>query len=132
VAQLFSLGIVSHFMRISHLTTAALMAAFVIGCSKSPSQQSHQASAPPNTKDLGAVEFAVQTPKQFSLGDGKGCTITARQIPDGIGLMLVLLSTNTDGTVMSSQGQIETRSGQQCAIEVGGTMVGLTPTLKTP
>jgi hypothetical protein len=27
---------VSHFMRILHLTTAALMAAFVIGCSKTP------------------------------------------------------------------------------------------------
>ena len=36
MAQLSTLGIVSHFMRILHLTTAALMAAFVIGCSKTP------------------------------------------------------------------------------------------------
>ena len=83
-------------------------------------------------KDLGAVELVAQASRQFSLGDGKGCTITASQIPDGIGLKLVLLATNTDGTVMRSQGRIEARPGQQCAIEVGGTMVGLTPTLKMP
>ena len=36
VAQLFSLGIVTHFMRIQHIIIgAALMAAFVIGCSTS-------------------------------------------------------------------------------------------------
>lgn len=120
-------------MRIPHIIIgAALTATFVIGCSKSSSQPPNQASAPPNTKDLGAVEFVAQTPKQFSLGDGKSCTITASQIPDGVGLKLVLLTTNADGTVARSQGQIETRAGQQCAIGLGDMMVGLTPTLKTP
>jgi hypothetical protein len=40
VAQLFSLGIVPHFMRISHIIIgAALMAAFGIGCSKSSNER---------------------------------------------------------------------------------------------
>jgi hypothetical protein len=120
-------------MRILYvITVAALTAILVIGCSKGSNQPPHQASAPSNTKDLGAVEFTEQTPTQFSFGDGKSCIITARQISGGIGLKLVLLSTNTDGTVARSQGQIETRPGQQCAISLGDTMVGLTPTLKTP
>ena len=69
---------------------------------------------------------------QFSLGAGKSCTIVGQQIPNGIGLKLVALSTNADGTVDRSQGQIEAVSGQQCAISMGDMMVGLTPTLKTP
>jgi len=39
VAQLFSLGIVPHFMRVLHIIIgAALTAAFVIGCSKSSTE----------------------------------------------------------------------------------------------
>jgi len=121
-------------MRIPHIITlnAAILAAILItGCSKSASQQPH-AAAPPNLKDLGAVELVAGTPTQFSVGAGKGCTITAKQIPNGIGLKLVVLSTNADGTVDRSQGQIDAVPGQQCAISMGDIMVGLTPTLKTP
>ena len=120
-------------MRIAHVIIgAALMAAFVIGCSKSSSPQPpHPASTPPNTKGLGAVELTAKTPMKFDLGDGKICTITGRQIPIGIALSLVLLTTNPDGTVTRSQGEIVTRPGEPCTIGLGGTMVELTPTLKT-
>jgi hypothetical protein len=121
-------------MRILHIITlnAAILAAILVtGCSKNSSQQS-QAAAPPNLKDLGAVELVAGTPTQFSLGEDKGCTITGEHIPNGIGLKLVVLSTNEDGTVDRSQGQIDAVPGQQCAISMGDMMVGLTPTLKTP
>ena len=83
-------------------------------------------------KDLGAVELVAQTPTQISLGAGKVCTLVGRQLANGIEVKLVVLSTNADGTVDRSQGQIETLPGRQCAISMGDTMVGLTPTLKTP
>ena len=83
--------------------------------------------------DLGAVELTPQTPKQFSLGAGKSCTLTGRQIADGIDVKLVVLATNADGTVKRLEGEVTTTPGRQCAISVGDndTMVGFTPTLKT-
>jgi hypothetical protein len=118
-------------MRTLHITTgAALMAAFVIGCSKHPSQSSSH--LPPNTKDLGAVELAEGTTQIFSLGDGKSCTLIGKQLSDGIDVKVVVLTTNADGIVMSSQGEITTLPGRQCAIGIDDTMVGLTPILKKP
>jgi hypothetical protein len=118
-------------MRIQHITAiAALMAAFVIGCSKHPSQSASH--LPQNTKDLGAVELVEGLPQNFSLGDGKSCTLTGKQLSDGIDVKVVVLTTNADGVVMSSQGEITTSPGRQCAIGIGDTMVGLTPTLKKP
>ena len=101
------------------------------GCSKSSSPQPH-ADAPPNTKDLGAVELVAHTPMQFSLGAGKGVTVTGSPLSTGMMVKLVMMTTNANGSVDHSQGQIETLPGQQCAISLGDTMVGLTPTLKTP
>jgi len=111
---------------------AALMATFVIGCSKSPQQSSSHASA--NTKDLGVVELTEGTPQHFSLGDGKGCTVTGKQLPKGIvEVSFVIEATNADGTVgVISRPRIVTSPGQQCAISVGGVNIGLTPKLKTP
>lgn len=119
-------------MRIPHfIATVVLLAAFVIGCSKSSSALSHHSKMPPNTTDLGAVELVPQTPQQFSLGAGKSCIITGRQLPDGIDVKLLVLVTNADGSVKRSQGEIETSPGRQCAIVMGDVSVGLTPTLKT-
>ncbi len=106
------------------------MVAFVISCSKQPNQSSSH--LPPNTKDLGAIELVEGTSQNFSLGDGKSCTLTGKQLSDGIDIKVVVLTTNADGTVMSSQGEITTLPGRQCAIGIGDTMVGLTPTLKKP
>ena len=117
-------------MHIQHIA-AVLAVILITGCSKSSSQQPH-AGAPPNTKDLGAVELVAQTPMQFSLGSGKGVTVTGSPLSTGMMVKLVMMTTNADGSVDRSQGQIETLPGQQCAISLGDTMVGLTPTLKTP
>jgi PBP1b-binding outer membrane lipoprotein LpoB len=121
-------------MRISHIikTNAAILAAMLIaGCSKSPSEQPRRVTTPPKMTDLGAVELVAQTPKQFSLGAGRSCTITGRQLPDGISVKLVVLATNADGAVVRSQSEITTLPGRQCAISIGDVMIGLTPTLKT-
>ena len=81
--------------------------------------------------DLGLVELAPKIPKQFGLGAGKSCTLIGKQLPDCIEIKLVITATNADGTVLRSQGQIETLPGRQCAISIDNTMVELTPTLKT-
>jgi len=118
-------------MRTPHfIATAALLAVFIIGCSKNPSEQSHHAKLPPNTTDLGAVELTPQTPKQFSLGAGKSCILIGRQLPDGVGVKVLVLVTNADGTVERSQGEVETSPGRQCVMVTGGVSVGFTPTLK--
>ena len=78
------------------------------------------------------VELTQGTPQHFSLGDGKGCILTGTQLPDGINVKVVVLTTNADGTVQHSEGQISTLPGRQCALGIGDTTVGLTPTLKTP
>jgi hypothetical protein len=120
-------------MRILHLTTAALMAAFVIGCCKKPSEQTHHPKLPEGTVNLGAVELVPQTPTQFSLGAGKSCILTGKQLPDGVDVRMVLLVTNADGTVDRSQGELETSPGRQCVLTIGSNVpVGFAPTLKTP
>jgi Flp pilus assembly secretin CpaC len=120
-------------MRILHLTTAALMAAFIIGCSKSPSQPT--SGLPAGTKDLGVIEFTEGTPQQFSLGGGKSCTATAKQIDGGkdIEVDLAIQATNADGTVMDlGRPRISTLPGRQCAISTGEVSIELTPKWKTP
>jgi len=104
----------------------------VTGCSK------QAAVKPPgpvqeNLKDLGAVELVPDKPAQFSLGDGKTCVLTGKQLPDCVNIRVVVLSTNAQGHVdRKSLGEIETLPGRQCAIGDGNIMIGLTPTLKTP
>jgi hypothetical protein len=118
-------------MRLPHfIAGAALMAAFVIGCSKRSSEQSHHSKLPPNPTDMGAVELVPQTPTQFSLGADKSCILTGRQLPDGINVKVLVLVTNADGTVKRSQGEISTLAGRQCAIVMGDVSVAMTPTLK--
>jgi hypothetical protein len=140
VAQLSTLGIVSHFMHIPHLTTAALMAALVIGCSKHSTQQSpevHKLSElPPNmtTKELGVVEFVAQIPKTFSFGARTNCVITPTDLHGGILQFSISVEVETaDGkTNVLSRYTVEQRSGQQYGFAVGNTMVSLTPILKVP
>ena len=106
------------------------MAALVIGCSKQSSQPlSH---LPTNTKDLGKVELTEGIPQDFSLGDGKSCTLTGKQLSDGFDVMVVVLTTNADQTVHSSHGEFITWPGQPCNAWIGDTMIGVTLTLKTP
>jgi hypothetical protein len=120
-------------MRILHFSaTAALLAVFVIGCSKHPSQLS--SSLPANTKDLGVVEFREGTPQHFTLGDGKGCTVTGKQNSGDIEVDFVIEATNAeDGTVsVLSRPRISTSPGRQCVISVGDVSIGFTPKCKMP
>ena len=131
MAQLFSLGIVSHIMHISRITTAALMAAFVIGCSKHPSKSS--AHAPAKMTNLGEVEFTEGTPQHFAVGGGKSCTITAKHTLGGIEVDFVIEATNANGIAeVWARPKISTVTGQQCAISVEDVAVGLTPKWKSP
>ena len=137
MAQLFTLGIVPHFMRISHIIIgAALTAAFVIGCKRS--SPSH---LPAGSKDLGVIEFTEDTPKQFSLGGGKGCSATAKRIGgDNIKIDFVFERTNADGTVTEFDNfHLSTSPGRQCVIpfdassgSVPTPTITLTPKWKTP
>jgi hypothetical protein len=134
VAQLSTLGIVSHFMRIQHIITyVAILAAtlFSVGCSKSSSQK--QVVVAPKTKiDLGSFVLLAQTPTNFSLGAGRSCTIVGKQVPSGMELKLDFYSTNADGTVEHQSEGDSTVQGQQMAYRVWGTMIFMKPTVKTP
>ena len=101
----------------------------ILGCSKSPAP-----TKPANTTDLGKVELVPQVPTQFSLGlgPGQGCILTGKQLADGISVKVLVLSTNANGSVYHSQGEIITAPGRQCAIGMGDIMVEMTPTLKAP
>jgi len=101
-------------MRIPHIIIgAALMAAFVIGCKRSST--SH---LPAGSKDLGVIEFTEDTPKQFGLGGGKGCSATAKRIDGGdIKIDFVFERTNADGTVTELDNiHLSTSPGRQCVI----------------
>ncbi len=123
----------SQCMRISHLiTVAALMAAFVIGCSKHPKASSLR--LPADTKYLGVIKLTENTPQHFSIGSGKSCTVTGRQVPDGINIEVIVVATNATGTVSRSQAELTSESGHQCAICIGedSTTIALTPILEKP
>ena len=118
-------------MRISHyIATAALVGVLVIGCSKKPNEQTHHPKLPAGTVDLGAVELVPQTPTQFSLGAGKSCILTGRQLSNNIDIKLLVLVTNADGTVEHSEAEMERSPGGLCVMVVGGVSVGFAPTLK--
>jgi len=119
-------------MRILPLATAALMAAFVIGCSKKSSEQAHHPKLPAGTVDLGAVELVPQTPTQFSLGAGKCCILTGNQLAGVIHVQVQMFVTNADRTVWSSPADVSTLAGRQCSINCLNMMIEMTPTMKTP
>jgi hypothetical protein len=128
-------------MRTLHFTlTAALMAIFVIGCSKHSTQQSpevHKLSElPPNmtTKELGVVELMAQIPKTISFGARTNCVITPTDLHGGILQLSILVEVETaDGkTNVLSRYAVTQHSGQQFGFAVGNTMVSLTPVLKVP
>ena len=122
-----------NFMRILHyIATAALLAVLVIGCSKKPSEQTHHPKLPAGTVDLGAVELVPQTPTQFSLGAGKSCILTGKQLQDGVDVKMTLFVTNADGTVEHSSGGVWTLPGRKTVLIIGSVPVGFAPTLKTP
>ena len=116
---------IQYFIAIGVVSTFVLLAA---GCSKGSGKPAP--ATPPNVTDLGAVELVAESPKQFGIGANRSCIVTGKQLTNGIEVMLVVQTTNTDGTVDSSQAEMVTLPGRQCAISVGDTMIGLTPTLK--
>jgi hypothetical protein len=121
-----------HFMRIPHIIiTAALTAVFVVGCSKSPSKPlSH---LPPNSKDLGVIEFTEGTPYNFSLGDGKGITGTAKRHPKYMEVSFSVETTNEDGTVTEKSGpKLAILLNQEFVYAIGDTGFRFTPKWKTP
>jgi hypothetical protein len=118
-------------MRTPHIVTgAALIAALIVGCSKSPSEQSHHPKLPAGTVDLGAVELVPQKPAQFSLGVGKSCILTGKQLAGAVQVKVVLFVTNADGRVEHSSGYVEVSPGRHTVMNIGSVPVGFTPTLK--
>jgi hypothetical protein len=123
-------------MNIQRITTAALMAAFIIGCSKHPSH------LPAGSKNLGVIEFTEGTPQQFSVFGGIVCSATAKRIDgDNIELHFAIASTNADGTVLGfGSPVISTSPGRQCLIPFAdirmsvpkSKIIALTPKWKTP
>jgi len=111
-------------------TTAALLVALVIGCSKHSSEPPMDSHV---NQDLGDVQFVPGMPKHFSLGGPISCTAIGSRLPEGIKIDFVIEATHPDGAVDTlSRPSISTSPGQHCVITSGDVTVGLTPTLKTP
>jgi hypothetical protein len=106
-----------------------MMAVLIVGCSKHPSKPlSH---LPANTKDLGVVEFTDGTPQHFSLGDGKGCTVTGKHVSDGIEVIFMIESTNANGTVkLIGTPRLTAPPGQRTAIGIGDVSIEFIPEWK--
>ncbi len=122
------------------INAVVLVALFAGGCSKSPNEAQtanpqHVLSHPTDMpmKDLGEVELVNHTQKRFSLGDGKECVIISTVLANGnLQMDLSIEGKGGDGKIQRlEQARLTARPGQQCAISVGDTMVGLTPKLKT-
>jgi len=101
---------------------------FASGCSRQPSPPS--ALAPSDLKDLGAVALTPQVPRQFDLGNGKICTLTASPLTNGIEVDVVVMTTNADGSIQHWLSLVKTPPGKPCTVSLGDLTVGLTPTLK--
>ena len=87
-------------MRILHIITgAALIAAFVMGCSKSPSQLASTSST--DVRDLGVVSLSDAIPRNLTIGTDKSCILTGAASSNGIAIVMVLQETNADKTVRS-------------------------------
>jgi hypothetical protein len=124
VAQLFSLGIVSHFMRILHLASAALMAAFIIGCSKQSPTTPTKAAVP----DVGVVDFTDHTPKYYGIGGDRSCTISGVTDSQGITISVLFQQTNADKTVqIIGTPKIYTSPGHPCIVSSGDVSVRFMP-----
>jgi len=121
----------SRLVRIPPLiTTAALLAALAIGCSKHSDETPMAIHV---NQDLGDVQFVTGMPKHFSLGGPISCTAIGSRLPDGIKIDFVIEATHPDGAVDTlSRPSISTPPGQHCVITSGDVTIGLTPTMKAP
>ena len=115
-------------MRIPYfIAGVALTATFIIGCSKPLPH------LPADTTDLGVIEFTEGTPQHFSLGDGKGCTITGKRVSDGIEVNFVIVSTNANGAVkLIGTPRLTAPPGQRTAIGILDVSIEFIPEWKKP
>jgi hypothetical protein len=114
------------------IIAAVLIAGLAAGCSKGPSSSTGSASS--SVPDLGVVDFPDSTPKYYSLGGDKSCTITGVTDSKGITLDIVFSVTNADKTVrILGTPQIRvTSSRSSCMASAGNVAVRFTPKFKTP
>ena len=79
MAQLFSLGVITRFMKYhTPLITAALLASLIIGCSK------HSPPSSPKGADLGVVEVSDGSTNRIDMGGGRVCIIKSLILKDSM------------------------------------------------
>jgi len=86
-------------MRKLHIIAgAALIAAFVMGCSKTSSQPTSTSST--DARDLGVVSLSDATPRFLTIGTNKSYALTGAASSNGMTeIVMVLQETNADMTV---------------------------------
>ena len=103
------------------------MAAFVIGCSKSPSQPASTSST--TLWDLGVVSLADGTPRYLTIGTDKSCILTGPASSNGM-IVMVLQETNADKIVRADNPiMLRVRSGHQVTVKfkLGDMGIRFTP-----
>ena len=102
------------------------MAAFVIGCSKSPSQPASTSSTA--VRDLGVVSLADGTPRYLTIGTDKSCILTGAASSNGIAIVMVLQETNADKTVRTHYPErFWVASGHPLTVKSGDIGIRFTP-----
>jgi hypothetical protein len=138
VAQLFSLGVMSRFMKSSTpLIIAALLVSLFTGCSKHspPAEPATQAArptpvAPSNliSAQLGVVEVSDGVPSRHDIGGGRVCIIKPFILKDGDIMMAISVAeTNASGDKNISSLHVETSPDQAVEMANGVVAISLTP-----
>ena len=120
----------SRFMRMPHIIIgAALIVAFVVGCSKSPSKL--VSDCPLTVPYLGVVNFTDSTPKYFSIGGGKSCVLKGTTGSNGTTIEVVFQETNTDKTVqVFEERKVRFTPGDTYILKSGDMAVRFIPEFK--
>ena len=102
------------------------MAAFVIGCSKTPSQPISTSFAA--VQDFGVVSLSDATPRCLAIGPNKSCTLTGAAGPNGMTkIVMALQETNADKTVRIHDPETYfVKPGRQVKISSGGVSIRFT------
>jgi hypothetical protein len=119
-------------MRILHIITGtALMAAFVIGCSKTPNQPISTSSAA--VQDLGVVSLSDATPQYLAIAPNKSYALTGAASSNGMTkIVMVVQETNADKTVRIHDPETFFMvTGHRLTIKSGDVSIRFTPEVTT-
>lgn len=100
------------------------------GCSRHSDVQTGDGFLPAKVTDLGVVDLAPGVAREFDLGGGKTCTMTASHSQDAILVDIAIEGKGVDGSILRQRMPgVQSLPGHKCVVSMGGAAVSFTPTL---